>query len=300
MTFDRREFVVLSSLGLIGALGSRSLFAQAPAQAPTVPEFKDVRRNVGTFTARGGTIGYLVTVDAVVVVDSQFADTAPLFLTGLKPKTSRKIDILINSHHHPDHTGGNKVMQPNVGKIVAHANVPGLQRKQAATQKSEDNQAYADTTFDKDWKASVGKETVSARYYGPAHTSGDIAITFENANVVHLGDLMSFQRNPRADRPAGASVPNWIPVLERIVKDHGNDTVYIFGHSKVGERVTGSGKDLLELRDYFTAMVDFAKKQIAAGRSQEEILKTPAIPGWERYEGTPAALEATYLELTGK
>ena len=46
MTFDRREFVVLSSLGLIGALGNRSLFAQArgcaPA-APTVPEFKDVR-----------------------------------------------------------------------------------------------------------------------------------------------------------------------------------------------------------------------------------------------------------------
>ena len=47
-----------------------------------MPEFKDVRRNVGTFTARGGTIGYLVTPDAVVVVDSQFADTAPMFLEG--------------------------------------------------------------------------------------------------------------------------------------------------------------------------------------------------------------------------
>jgi len=218
----------------------------------------------------------------------------------MKPKTSRKIDLLINSHHHPDHTGGNKVMQPNVGKIVAHANVPGLQKKQAAQAKTEDNQAYADTTFDKDWKIKVGKETVSARYYGAAHTSGDIAILFENANVVHVGDLMSFQRNPRADRPAGASVPNWIPVLERIVKDHGSDTVYIWGHSKVGERVTGSGKDLLELRDYFTALVDFAKKQIAAGKSQEEILKTAAIPGWERYEGTPTALEAAYLELSGK
>jgi cyclase len=274
--------------------------APAPAAAPTVPEFKDVRRNVGVFTARGGTIGYLVTPDAVVVVDSQFADTAPMFLDGLKPKTTRKIDLLINSHHHPDHTGGNKVMQPNVGKIVAHANVPGLQKKQAAQQKSEANQAYADTTFDKDWKASIGKETVSARYYGPAHTSGDIAITFENANVVHLGDLMSFQRNPRADRPAGASVPNWIPVLERVAKDHSNDTVYIFGHSKVGERVTGSNKDLMDLRNYLTALVDFAKKQIAAGKSQEEILKTAAIPGFESYEGTPVALEAAYLELTGK
>jgi cyclase len=301
MVIDRRGFVVLSSLGFVGTLGSRWAFAQAPAQAPAVPAFADVRRNVGVFTARGGTIGYLVTPDAVVVVDSQFADTAPMFLNGMKPKTTRKIDFLINSHHHPDHTGGNKVLHPAVGKIVAHVNVPGLQKKQAAAQKTEDNQAYADTTFDKDWKTSLGKETVSARYYGPAHTGGDIAITFENANIVHLGDLMSYQRNPRADRPAGASIVNWGRVLENIVKDHTNDTVYIFGHSKVGERVTGSGKDLLELRDYFTAMLDYAKKQIAAGKSQEEIVKgTMAIPGFERYEGTPTALEAAYLELTGK
>jgi glyoxylase-like metal-dependent hydrolase (beta-lactamase superfamily II) len=162
MQLDRREFVVLSALGFVGTLGDRLVFAQAPAQAPTVPEFKDVRRNVGTFTARGGTIGYLVTPDAVVVVDSQFADTAPMFLKGLQPKTSRKIDFLINSHHHPDHTGGNKVMQPNVGKIVAHVNVPGLQKKQAAASKSEDNQAYADTTFDTDWKTTVGKERIPA------------------------------------------------------------------------------------------------------------------------------------------
>lgn len=304
MTMNRREFVALSSVGLVGAMSPEWVWAQGPAGAaqapPTVPEFKSLRRNIGTFTARGGTIGYLVTRDAVVVVDSQFADTAPMFLNGLKPKTTRKIDVLINSHHHPDHTGGNKVMQPSVTKIVAHANVPSLQRRQAAAQNSEANQAYADTTFEKDWKVSLGSETVSARYYGPAHTSGDIAITFEQANVVHLGDLMSFQRNPRADRPAGASVMNWARVLERVVKDHGSDTVYIFGHSKVGERVTGSSKDLLELRDYFNAMVEFTRKQIASGTSQEALLKTPAIPGFERYEGTPTALEATYLELTGK
>ena len=310
MHWNRRDFITASSLGLVSALGlpqrlggvaiSPALFAQAPAQAPTVPEFKDVRGNVGVFTARGGTIGYLVTADGVIVVDSQFADTAPMFLDGLKPKTSRKIDVLINSHHHPDHTGGNKVMQPSVTKIVAHTNVPGLQRKQAAAQKSEANQAYADTTFDKDWKTSVGKETVSARYYGAGHTGGDIVITFQNANVVHMGDLMSFQRNPRADRPAGASIVNWGRVLENTVKDHAADTIYIFGHSKVGERVTGSSKDLLELRDYFTAMLEFTRKAIASGRSMEEVMKTAAIPGFERYEGTPTALQAAYEELTAK
>ena len=302
MTWNRREFVTVSSLGLVGALGSRSLFAQAPAaqQPPTVPMFMDVRNNVGVFTARGGTIGYLVTPDAVIVVDSQFADTAPMFLDGMKSRTSRKIDLLINSHHHPDHTGGNKVMQPSVAQIVAHANVPGLQKKQAEGAKTEANQAYATTTFEKDWKMSVGKETVTARHYGPAHTSGDIAIVFQRANVVHMGDLMSFQRNPRADRPAGASVRNWITVLENATKDHNNDTVYIFGHSKVGERVTGSRKDLLGLRDYLTAMVDYVNKSIAAGKSQEETVKIAAIKGFESYEGTPVALEAAYQELSGK
>lgn len=310
MSWNRRDFITLSSLGLASALGLHeriggapgrgTLFAQAPAQAPAVPAFADVRRNVGVFTARGGTIGYLVTPDAVIVVDSQFADTAPMFLDGLKPKTSRRIDILINSHHHPDHTGGNKVMQPSVATIVAHANVPGLQRKQAAAQKSEANQAYAGTTFDRDWKTSVGRETVSARHYGPAHTGGDIVIRFENANVVHMGDLMSFQRNPRADRPAGASIVNWGRVLENTVKDNPADAIYIFGHSKVGERVTGSSKDLLELRDYFTAMLDFTRKAIASGRPMAEVMKTPAIPGFERYEGTPTALQAAYEELTSK
>lgn len=304
MSVNRREFVVTSSLGLVSMLGGTALgraWAQgAPAQAPVTPEFKDVRRNVGVFTARGGTIGYLVTPEAVVVVDSQFADTAQIFLDGMKPKTTRKFDLLINSHHHPDHTGGNKVIQPSAARIVAHANVPGLQRKQAAAQKTEANQAYADTTFDRDWKAAAGNETVSARHYGPAHTGGDIVVTFQNANVVHMGDLMSFQRNPRADRPAGASIANWVTVLENTVKDHGADTIYIFGHAKAGERVTGSSKDLLEMRDYFTAMLDFTRKAIAAGRPLAEVMKTPAIPGFERYEGTPTALEAAYQELTAK
>ncbi len=300
MQWNRRQFVSMSSLGLLGALGSRSLFAQAPAgpQAPVVPAFQNVRGNVGVFTARGGTIGFLVTPDATVVVDSQFADTAPVFLDGLWTRTARKIDVLINSHHHGDHTGGNKVLQPSAMKIVAHANVPGLQRKQAAASKTEDNQAYADTTFEKDWKTSVGREVVSARHYGPAHTGGDIVVHFEGANVVHMGDLMSFQRNPRADRPAGASIRNWIPVLENTVKDHGADTVYIFGHAKVGERVTGSSRDLLDLRDYFTAMLDHATKGVAAGRSMDEIVKVPSISGFESYEGTPFALRAAYEELT--
>ena len=286
-----------------GALVPGRLFGQqAPAaaqQPPTVPMFASLRRNVGTFTARGGTMGWLEASDAVVVIDSQFADTSKMFLDGFKPvKGGRKIDLLINTHHHPDHTGGNKVLQPSVVKIVAHENAPALQRKQAAAQKSEDAQAYADTTFKTDWKVDLGSEIVSARYYGPGHTSGDAVIFFERANVAHMGDLMSHQRHPRVDRPAGASIRNWLVTLEKVTKDHNDDTIYIFGHSKVGMPVTGPKADLLALRDYFAAMLDYVQKGIKEGKSAEEIVKA-GLPQFAANEGAPQ-LQVAYDELTAK
>ncbi len=303
MNPNRREFIVRSSLAVAaGAFVPGRLLGQqaapAAAQPPTVPVFTPLRRNVGTFTARGGTIGWLVTLDAVLVIDSQFADTAQMFLDGLKTRTPRKIDLLINSHHHPDHTGGNKVLQPMVTKIVAHENVPGLQRKQAGANKTEDAQAYADTTFKDGWKTDIGNEVVSAKYYGPGHTSGDAVIFLERANIVHMGDLMSHQRHPRVDRPAGASIRNWLASLEKVVKDHNADTIYIFGHSKVGAPVTGPRADLMALRDYFSAMLDYVQKGISAGKSAEEIIKA-GMPQFATNEGTPA-LQVCYDELTAK
>jgi glyoxylase-like metal-dependent hydrolase (beta-lactamase superfamily II) len=303
MFSNRREFIVRSSMAVAaGAFGSGRVFAQQPGAAPaapTVPQFASLRRNIGTFTARGGTMGWLVAPDAVVVIDSQFADTSKMFLDGFKPMSGgRKIDLLINTHHHPDHTGGNKVLQPSVVKIVAQENAPGLQRKQAAAQKSEDSQAYADTTFKSDWKADLGSEHVSARHYGPGHTGGDAVIVFERANIVHMGDLMSHLRHPRVDRPAGASIRNWLVTLEKVVKDHSADSVYIFGHSRVGAPVTGSSKDLLALRDYFSAMLDYVRKGVAAGRSAEEIVKG-GLPAFSEHEGAPA-LQVAYDELTAK
>jgi len=304
MDSNRREFIVRSSLVIAaGAFGPGRLFAQqAPAaapQPPAVPMFASLRRNVGTFTARGGTMGWMVGPDAVVVIDSQFADTSKMFLDGFKPMTGgRKIDLLINTHHHPDHTGGNKVLQPSVVKIVAQENAPGLQRKQAAAQKSEDQQAYADTTYKTDWKVDLGSEIVSAHHYGPGHTGGDGVIVFQRANVVHMGDLMSHQRHPRVDRPAGASIRNWLVSLEKVVKDHNADTMYIFGHSKVGAPVTGPKGDLLALRDYFSAMLDYVQKGIKAGKSADEIVKA-GLPQFAANEGQPQ-LQVAYDELTAK
>jgi cyclase len=304
MSLSRREFIVASSLAVTaGALRPASVLAQQPPAPapPTVPVFDAVRGNVGTFTARGGTIGWYVAPDAVIVIDSQFPDTAQMFLDGLKSRTQRKIDVFINTHHHGDHTGGNKVLRPSVTKMVAHANEPALQKTQAVAAKSEDAQAYPDETFKDSWNVKAGKEVVSAKYYGPGHTSGDIAVFFENANVVHMGDLMFTTRHPRVDRPSGASIRNWIVALEKVTKEHAADTIYISGHSKVGLPVKGSRADVLAFRDYFSALLDYVQKGISAGKSADEITKVSALPGFTGFEGNPTGtLQMAYEELTVK
>jgi glyoxylase-like metal-dependent hydrolase (beta-lactamase superfamily II) len=298
----RRDFFVTSSLAF-GTLAQT--FAQnapaAPAPQPPQTSFDPLRGNVGVFSGRGGTIGMLVSSDGVVVVDTQFQDTAKIALGNLQQWTSRKIDFLINTHHHGDHTSGNIVFKPAVLKIVAHRNVPALQQKQAAGAKSDDQQVYADTTYDTTWSQKVGTETISLKYYGAGHTSGDSVVTFQNANIVHMGDLLFYLRNPRVDRPAGASVKNWIVLLETVAKEHPADTIYIAGHSKMNLPITVARAEILKFRDYFTALLSYVQKGIASGRSAAEIVKVASVPGFADYEGSPeGTIQAAYDELTAK
>lgn len=295
MTLSRRSFFIASS----AALGT---FTRTFAQPPKIEtSFDPLRGNVGIFTGRGGTIGMLVAPDGIAVVDTQFQDTAKIALGNLQQMTKRKIDVLINTHHHGDHTSGNIVFRPAAAKIVAHRNVPTLQKTQAANAKSEDQQVYADTTYDTTWSEKLGAETISLKYYGPGHTSGDSVVRFQSANIVHMGDLMFYLRNPRVDRAAGASIKNWIVTLESVAKENPADTIYIAGHAKANLPVTVTRADLLKFRDYFTGLLAYVQKGIASGRSQAELVKVASVPGFADYEGDPAGtIQAAYEELTAK
>jgi glyoxylase-like metal-dependent hydrolase (beta-lactamase superfamily II) len=101
-----------------------SLFAQQPrAGHAGVPG--ELRRNAGFWTARGGTIGWLINPAGAIAVDSQFPDTAALCVERLLKESGKtEIAALINTHHHGDHTGGNGVFRSKTKQIIGHANVP--------------------------------------------------------------------------------------------------------------------------------------------------------------------------------
>jgi cyclase len=299
MDVSRRELIRLTTMTIAaGAGGLRAVQGQtpppapAPAPAPTAATapvqtaFSDLRRNVGIFTGQGGTIGWLINSGGVVIVDTQFPATAKTCLEGVRSRASnRAIDLVLNTHHHGDHTGGNGVFREAAKKIVAHARVPELQKaaaeRQAASPQAASQpphpQTYADTTFTDTWHADVGDEKVSAHYFGPAHTGGDSVIFFERANIVHMGDLMFNRRHPFIDRPGGASIAGWISALERIARHHAGDTIFVFGHAAPKFNVTGSKDDLMVQRDYFTALLEYVRGEIKAGRSREELVKSSTV-----------------------
>jgi cyclase len=238
------------------------------------------------------------------VVDSQFAAQARIFLEGLNSRsTNRPVDLLINTHHHGDHTGGNVVFRGNARKVVAHATAAEHMKMPPGAQPPAD-QLFPDTTFTESWTADVGDERIRARYYGRAHTSGDAVITFERANIAHMGDLAFNQRHPVVDRAAGATIKGWITVLERVIRDHAADTTYIFGHANTGLPVTGASADLNRLRDYFTALLAFVDSQVKAGKSRDEILAMrDPLKGFETFGRFGAAnardpLTCAYEEIT--
>jgi glyoxylase-like metal-dependent hydrolase (beta-lactamase superfamily II) len=286
VTLTRRDFLLTSSAALVaGAFRPASRLGAQQAAPPVTPVFRDVRGGVGVFTARGGTIGYYSSADAFVVVDTQFPDTAQMFWDGVK-HVRPSIDALINTHHHGDHTAGNKVLGPHSAVIVAHATVPDRQKAAAERANTLADQVYANNLVGPSWDMAWGKSLkVSTKYYGPAHTGGDLVVTFEPPNVVHLGDLVFNRAHPVIDRPGGASIANWIVLCEKVVADHDADTIYVFGHAKQGAAIVGTRDDVRLQRDYLTALLETAKKAVASGQSKDEALKMTELPGFPEHAG---------------
>jgi glyoxylase-like metal-dependent hydrolase (beta-lactamase superfamily II) len=319
MPLTRRRFLTTSSAALAAGVFWRldpAVLAQGGQQQPVTPVSREVRRNVGVWTASGGTIGWLVNPTGAIVVDSQFPQTATLCVEEMLKKSGKSdIATLINTHHHGDHTGGNGVFRPKTKEIIAHANVPKYLKsgydQQMARRAQQDpppatpapaEPAVIDRTVADALAFEHGDERVSVKHYGPAHTGGDIVIYFERANVAHMGDLMFNRMHPVIDRANGANIVSWSDILKKVAAELPADTIYIFGHAAPKLEVTGNRADLLHHSNYLGALLEYVREQVKAGRSREELLKsTDVIKGFEDYGPLIARpLGPAFDEVTAK
>lgn len=296
----RKQFIQASSLTL-GALA----FANTKSLAWFFDDpwkIKMLRNDIGIFTEKGGTIGFMLSKKGIVVVDAEFPEQAQHLIAELKKRSEKPFKLLINTHHHGDHTSGNISFKDVVPHVLAHANSKINQQNVAIKNKTEDKQLYPDKTFTDTWSDKVAKEKISLYYFGAAHTNGDAIIHFEHANIAHMGDLVFNRRYAFIDRSAGANIKSWIAVLDKTLAKFDNDTLFIFGHAFDPEKVTGNKEDLKAMQNYLSKLLEFVEGEIRSGKSKEEILKAKAIPGVPEWQGDgiERGLTAAYEELTEK
>ncbi len=272
---NRKEFIKTASVFLSGAfLGNFS-------SSVKVENFRQLRKGIGIYTNRGGTIGWLVRENAVIIVDSQFPDTAKKFYSNLKKMKANKISVLLNTHHHRDHTSGNTFLAKHSGMIVANENCVRLQKKRNVGTPLDKNKVTANVTFQKEWTFELEGEKVFAYHFGPAHTGGDSVVHFVNANVAHMGDLVFNRVYPFVNLKDEASLAGWIKFLDDAYNRFDNDTLFIYGHSFSPDNVFGGKGDLRFMRNYIEALLNYVKKGLRQGRGLKDLQKTNSVPGFE-------------------
>ena len=213
--------------------------------------------NVHYLEGQGGNVGLLVGDDGVLMIDDQFAPLSEKLLAAIRALSDKPIRLLVNTHIHGDHTGGNE----NFGKlgidIVAHDNVRVRLARGVNNGPPSPAVALPVVTFGDKMTLHLNGETVTIGKLPPSHTDGDSYIHFAKADVIHTGDSFRTVGYPGVDFNNGGSVKGTIEALQAIYDLAGPNTKILPGHGVVVSRAeVAAFRDLtIELQKRFTDLV---------------------------------------------
>jgi glyoxylase-like metal-dependent hydrolase (beta-lactamase superfamily II) len=204
-----------------------------------------VAGNVSYIEGRGGNIGLFVGDDGVFLIDDQYAALTDKIVAAVRTVSSAPIRFLVNTHLHPDHTGGNE----NFGKmgtaIFGHDNT----RKQMAISDYAEEPPLI--TFSKDMSFHINGETVHVFKTPDAHTNGDVYIKFETSNVIHTGDVFRTTSYPYIDSNNGGSFLGTLKAYDLLIERSDADTKIIPGHG-----VVSNVEDVRAFRDMLVVILE--------------------------------------------
>ncbi len=252
-----------------------------------------VAGQVSYLEGAGGNIGVFVGDDGVFLIDDQYAPLTDKIVAAVKTLSDKPIRFLVNTHMHPDHTGGNE----NFGKmgtlIFGHENV----RSQMAAAKATQEPPLV--TFGEDMSFHINGETVYVFKVPDAHTNGDAYIVFKDTNAIHTGDVYRTTSYPYIDTANGGSFLGTIKAYDLLIEISNADTKIIPGHG-----VISSVADVRAFRDMLLVIRDRVSRAISDGKTLEQIqaagLTKEYDAKWEsgrRIGSAAAMLEAAHQDL---
>ena len=287
---------------LLPVLALLSLAPSARAQG-----FEDVRiqtvaaaPGVYMLMGRGGNLGVSVGEDGVFLVDDQFAPLTSRIQAAIAGLSDMPIRFVLNTHWHPDHTGGNENLGRAGALIVAHDNVRTRMSRSVRRTPASPSGALPVVTFRQRVTFHMNGLEIHAFHVEPAHTDGDAIVQFRNANVVHMGDTYFNGRYPFIDLASGGSVDGTIAAVERALPLMNEKTRVIPGHGPLSNRT-----ELEAYRNMLVLVRDRVRAAIARGQTLEQVLADRPTrefdPKWGGSFVSPERfIRALYADLSGE
>jgi cyclase len=222
----------------------------------------------------GGRVAVLFGSDGVLLVDTEDPQLASKTLDTIRTFTGAPIKIVVNSHIHPDHTGGDAFFAKQGAVIFAQENLRDEMLSQARNAGRDLDPAgipSATYRYSSPGTAAVtihmDGETVDFIPMMPSHTAGDTIVRFNKANVIYIEDFYRNFGYPFADQANGGSIKGMIEAVDLIERVAGPDTTLVPGH---GTLVTK--KDLLAYRAMLVDILAKVQNMRDQGKSLDEVL----------------------------
>jgi glyoxylase-like metal-dependent hydrolase (beta-lactamase superfamily II) len=284
----------------LAALGTGTALAQAQPPPAAQQDFSAVKvvahalaRNVHYLEGRGGNIGVLIGGDGVVIIDDQFAPLTERIVAAIGTLTDEDVRFVINTHVHPDHTGGNANFAALGASIIAHDNVRVRMTRGIRGGPPEPVAAWPIVTYGDKLAIHVNGEVVEIVKVPPAHTDGDSFIYFKNANVLHLGDVFRTGAFPVIDTQNGGTAEGTIEALEIAIAMAGADTIVLPGHGAPSKRA--------DVQTFLDMLVDVEKRVAALidqGMSLEQVIAAAPAAAYTDLGSPDRFLTGLYESLT--
>jgi glyoxylase-like metal-dependent hydrolase (beta-lactamase superfamily II) len=285
-----------------------------------------VQGNIYMVVGDGGNITLQVGKEGILLVDTGLTQMSDQLLAAIRKVSNKPIRYIINTHAHPDHTGGNeKIAKAGItvtgGNVAGNISDAGEGAAVLAHQKVLDRMSSTanppavpfgalptDTYITEEKSMFFNGEGIQLLHQPAAHTDGDSIVFFRRSDVVSAGDIFVPSSYPIIDLQSGGSLQGIIAGLNRLIemtipaeKQEGG-TYVIPGHGRLCDQA-----DVVEYRDMATIIRERIQDMIKKGMTLDQVKAAKPTRDFDPEYGattgfwtTDMFVEAAYRSLSQK